>query len=84
MSMIQIGVNLARSVFEIAVSPVPGQVRERRRLSGAAFGPFFAAHPCMARRGRVQAIGTPRATFHRGQSPTGAHFKGHGLLEPHE
>jgi transposase len=41
----QIGVDLAKSVFEVAVSTVPGVVRERRRLSRAAFTPFFAHHP---------------------------------------
>jgi transposase len=41
----QIGVDLAKSVFEVAVSPVPGQVRERRRLSRAALAGFFAARP---------------------------------------
>jgi transposase len=41
----QIGVDLAKSVFEVAVSTAPGRVHERRRLSRAAFGAFFAAHP---------------------------------------
>ncbi|MDX2119551.1 MAG: IS110 family transposase [Gemmatimonadota bacterium] len=42
MSTLQIGVDLAKSVFEVAVSAVPGQVRERRRLSRTAFGTYFA------------------------------------------
>jgi transposase len=45
MSTLQIGVDLAKSVFEVAVSAVPGQVQERRRLSRAGFGTYFAAHP---------------------------------------
>jgi transposase len=41
----QIGVDLAKSVFEVAVSPVPGRVGERRRLSRTALTAFFAARP---------------------------------------
>ena len=41
----QIGVDLAKSVFEVAVSQVPGRVHERRRLSRAALTAFFAARP---------------------------------------
>jgi transposase len=41
----QIGVDLAKSVFEVAVSPAPGRVEERRRLSRAALTRFFAARP---------------------------------------
>ena len=42
MNSMQIGVDLAKSVFDIAVSEAPGRVQERRRLSRSAFGPFFA------------------------------------------
>jgi transposase len=45
MSSMQIGVDLAKSVFEVAVSTVPGRVRERRRLARAALTGFFAAQP---------------------------------------
>jgi len=45
MSSMQIGVDLAKTVFEVAVSPVPGHVHERRRLSRTAFGRFFAQRP---------------------------------------
>lgn len=45
MSSLQIGVDLAKSVFEVAISPIPGQVRTRRRLSRPAFGAFFAQQP---------------------------------------
>ncbi len=45
MSSMQIGVDLAKTVFEVAVSPVPGHVHERRRLSRSAFGRFFAQRP---------------------------------------
>jgi transposase len=44
-SSLQIGVDLAKSVFEVALSPVPGQVQARRRLSRPAFLPFFATQP---------------------------------------
>lgn len=33
MTSMQIGVDLAKSVFEVAVSTIPGRGRERRRLS---------------------------------------------------
>ena len=42
MSTLQIGVDLAKSAFEDAVSTVPGQVRERRRLTRTAIGAYFA------------------------------------------
>lgn len=45
MTSMQIGVDLAKSVFEVAVSTVPGQVGERRRLSRAALASFFASRP---------------------------------------
>jgi transposase len=41
----QIGVDLAKSVFEVAVSSAPGRVRDRRRLTRTRLGPFFAAQP---------------------------------------
>jgi transposase len=41
----QIGVDLAKSVFEVAVSTVPGHVHERRRLSRTALTRFFATRP---------------------------------------
>jgi transposase len=40
-----IAVDLAKSVFEVAVSVRPGRVRERQRLSRAALLPFFAQQP---------------------------------------
>lgn len=42
MNTTQIGVDLAKSVFEVAVSHAPGQVQERHRLSRARFRRFFA------------------------------------------
>lgn len=45
MTSMQIGVDLAKSVFEVAVSTVPGRVRERQRLSRAAFPLFFTNRP---------------------------------------
>lgn len=44
MAMIQIGVDLAKTVFEVAISEAPGVVTARRRLSRAAFPRFLAAH----------------------------------------
>lgn len=43
MSTIQIGVDLAKTVFEVALSEAPGVVTARRRLSRAAFPRFLAA-----------------------------------------
>ncbi|MBP6668822.1 MAG: hypothetical protein KA180_05205 [Gemmatimonadales bacterium] len=43
MSTLQAGVDPAKSVFEGAFSAVPGPVRERRRLSRAGLGTYFAA-----------------------------------------
>ena len=40
MSTTQIGVDLAKTVFEIAVSDAPGQVRERKRLTRARLRHF--------------------------------------------
>lgn len=45
MSTIQIGVDLAKTVFEVALSEAPGVVTTRRRLSRAAFPRFLAAQP---------------------------------------
>jgi transposase len=45
MSKMQIGVDLAKSIFEVAVSPAPGRVQERRRLSRTALTAFFAVQP---------------------------------------
>lgn len=40
-----VAVDLAKSVFEIAVSPRPGRVSRRHRLSRAQLLPFFAQQP---------------------------------------
>ena len=40
-----IAVDLAKSVFEVAVSDRPGRVGERQRLSRSALLPFFAQRP---------------------------------------
>jgi transposase len=40
-----IAVDLAKSVFEVAVSQHPGTVGQRRRLTRSQMGPFFANHP---------------------------------------
>jgi transposase len=42
-STIQIGVDLAKAVFEVAISEAPGVVTARRRLSRAAFPRFLAS-----------------------------------------
>lgn len=41
MSSVTYAVDLAKNVFEIAVSPAPGQVRERHRLTRAKFEQFW-------------------------------------------
>src|SRR5688572_32522962 len=47
MSSVTIGVDLAKNVFEIAVSVNSGAIRERRRLSRPQFEQFWAKHaPC--------------------------------------
>lgn len=45
MAKMQIGVDLAKSVFELAVSHTPGHVQARRRLTRPALVPFFAQQP---------------------------------------
>jgi transposase len=45
MNTTQIGVDLAKSVFEVAVSHTPGRVHERHRLSRTGFRRFFATCP---------------------------------------
>lgn len=40
-----IAVDVAKSVFEVAVSRVPGSVSQRRRLTRRQMGSFFATHP---------------------------------------
>ena len=45
MNTTQIGVDLAKSVFEVAVSHTPGRVHERHRLSRTGFLRFFATCP---------------------------------------
>jgi len=41
-----IAVDLAKSVFEVAISQQPGKVHERRRLARRQVLPFFVHHPC--------------------------------------
>ena len=45
MNATQIGIDLAKSIFEVAVSTVPGRVQERHRLSRTALPTFFANRP---------------------------------------
>ena len=40
-----IGIDLSKSVFEIAVSDKPGHVKERKRLSRKKFGEFVNQQP---------------------------------------
>jgi len=44
MNTTQVAVDLAKSVFEVAVSRHPGKVHESHRLSRSGFHRFFAAH----------------------------------------
>ena len=47
MSSVTIAVDLAKNVFELAVSPHPGKISERKRLSRAQFERFWAdCAPC--------------------------------------
>ena len=45
MNPVTIAVDLAKSVFEVAVSSEPGRVSERRRLPRSGFLRFFANRP---------------------------------------
>lgn len=45
MSTIPIGVDLAKTVFEVAISAAPGVVSSRRRLSRVGFPRFLVAQP---------------------------------------
>jgi len=42
MNSTQVAVDLAKSVFQVAISTVPGQVDQHRRLSRERFRRFFA------------------------------------------
>ena len=56
MNTTTVAVDLAKSVFELAVSDGPGRVAERKRLSREAFGKFFVnREPC---RVVMEACGT--------------------------
>lgn len=44
MNTTQVAVDLAKSVFQVAVSHEPGRVHQRHRLSRAGFRRFFAGH----------------------------------------
>ena len=56
MNITTVAVDLAKSVFELAVSDGPGRVAERKRLSREAFGKFFVNRgPC---RVVMEACGT--------------------------
>lgn len=45
MNSTQVAVDLAKSVFQVAVSSTPGRIDEEHRLSRARFQRFFAEHP---------------------------------------
>lgn len=45
MSSVTIAVDLAKQVFELAVSPAPGRITERKRLTRAQFERFWAQQP---------------------------------------
>ena len=44
MNTTQVGVDVAKSVFEVAESDTLGSVRQRHRLSRERFRRFFASH----------------------------------------
>ena len=44
---VTIAVDTAKNVFEIAISPAAGQIRERRRMTRHQFERFWSTHePC--------------------------------------
>lgn len=45
MNTTHIGVDLAKTVFELAVSTTPGRVDQRRRVSRTGFPRFFVNRP---------------------------------------
>ena len=45
MNSTTIAIDVAKSVFEVAISEQPGQVRERKRLSREQFRQFLAERP---------------------------------------
>ncbi len=44
MNSTQVSVDVAKSVFQVAVSHVPGRVHAQHRLSRGGFRRFFAGH----------------------------------------
>ena len=72
---IVIAVDVAKSVFEVAVSDRPGHVCKRDRLSRSQFLPFFLAYPGAT----VEACGSAHYWGRELQK------RGHGvvLLPPH-
>ena len=67
MNRTMIAVDVAKTVFEVAVSEHPGQVRERHRLSRAGFRQFLAERPLVVldpRAGAADAdVGSVREQF---------------------
>ena len=56
-----VAVDVAKSVFQVAISHTPGRVDAEHRLSRARFLPFFANHPasrhCQVERVAVRVDG---------------------------
>jgi len=73
-----IAVDLAKSVFQVAVSHRAGHVDEERRLSRDRFLAFFARRPPATV--ILEACGSPHY-WARQLQPFGHHF---GLLPPHD
>ena len=44
MNTTRVGIDLAKSVFEVAVSRTPGRVDQRQRLARGRMHAFFAQH----------------------------------------
>ena len=61
MNTTQVAVDIAKSVFQVAVSHEPGQVHEQHRLSRARFQRFFANYP--PAEVLMEAYGTKKSDF---------------------
>ncbi len=66
MNSVTIAVDLAKHVFELAVSPEPGRITERRRMSHSQFERFWATRaPCRVVMGRESHVIAERSDRRR-------------------